>query len=61
MDDPTGIRAWADRFALLGDPSRLMLLLVIHRAGSICVTRPRRGHRAEAHDGLPRAPAAAGP
>lgn len=32
------VELWADRFALLGDPSRLTLLLAIRRAGSICVS-----------------------
>ncbi len=29
---------WVKRFALLADPTRLTLLLCIHRAGEICVT-----------------------
>ena len=38
MNDTTGVRTWANRFALLGDPSRLTLLLLIRQAGSICVS-----------------------
>lgn len=38
MNDSIGVRTWATRFALLGDPSRLTLLLLIRRAGSICVS-----------------------
>ena len=32
------IGAWAQRFKILADPSRLTLLLCIHRAGPISVT-----------------------
>jgi DNA-binding transcriptional ArsR family regulator len=32
------VRTWADRFALLADPSRLALLLALHRAGPIAVS-----------------------
>jgi ArsR family transcriptional regulator, lead/cadmium/zinc/bismuth-responsive transcriptional repressor len=32
------IAAWAQRFKILADPSRLILLLCIHRAGPISVT-----------------------
>lgn len=38
MSDPGLVEIWADRFALLGDPSRLSLLVAIRRAGSICVS-----------------------
>lgn len=38
MGHPEHVLAWAARFALLGDPSRLMLLLVIHDEGPICVS-----------------------
>lgn len=31
------VRDWANRFAVLGDPSRLCLLLLIHRDGPISV------------------------
>lgn len=31
------VHEWADRFAMLGDPSRLCLLLLIHRRGPIAV------------------------
>ncbi|MDN5914336.1 MAG: metalloregulator ArsR/SmtB family transcription factor [Pseudonocardia sp.] len=31
------LHEWADRFAILGDPSRLCLLLLIHRDGPIPV------------------------
>lgn len=32
------VRTWARRFAVLGDPSRLALLLTIQRDGPICVS-----------------------
>jgi DNA-binding transcriptional ArsR family regulator len=32
------MHAWVTRFALLADPTRLTLLLCIHRVGEICVT-----------------------
>ncbi|MEY9946169.1 ArsR/SmtB family transcription factor [Kitasatospora sp. GAS1066B] len=35
---PESVRAWAARFSLLAEPSRLALLLAIHRAGPIAVT-----------------------
>lgn len=38
MSHPPHVTSWAARFALLGDPSRLMLLLTIHRDGPICVS-----------------------
>jgi DNA-binding transcriptional ArsR family regulator len=36
--DPAGTAAWARRFALLGDPTRLRLLLAIKAAGPISVS-----------------------
>ncbi len=36
VEDPV-VREWSDRFAMLGDPSRLRLLLLIHREGPISV------------------------
>jgi ArsR family transcriptional regulator, lead/cadmium/zinc/bismuth-responsive transcriptional repressor len=36
--EPDGVRAWAERFALLADPGRLTLLLCVHGAGEICVS-----------------------
>jgi DNA-binding transcriptional ArsR family regulator len=38
IGDPDIVVAWSSRFALLGDPSRLALLLGIHHAGPISVT-----------------------
>lgn len=38
MAHPAHVREWADRFAVLGDPSRLRLLLLVHREGPISVT-----------------------
>jgi ArsR family transcriptional regulator, lead/cadmium/zinc/bismuth-responsive transcriptional repressor len=38
MSEPTDVRSWADLFAVLGDPSRLALLLAIRGAGSISVS-----------------------
>ncbi|HXA60906.1 MAG TPA: metalloregulator ArsR/SmtB family transcription factor [Streptosporangiaceae bacterium] len=38
VGDPAQVRAWADRFALLGDPGRLTLLLCIHAVPGICVS-----------------------
>ena len=32
------MHSWVTRFALLADPTRLTLLLCIHRVGEICVT-----------------------
>jgi DNA-binding transcriptional ArsR family regulator len=36
--DPGAICAWAERFALLGDPTRLRVLLCIRAAGPISVS-----------------------
>ena len=38
IGEPDNVASWATRFALLGDPSRLTLLLGIHHAGLISVT-----------------------
>jgi DNA-binding transcriptional ArsR family regulator len=38
IGDPENVAAWAGRFSLLGDPSRLSLLLAIAGAGPISVT-----------------------
>ena len=38
IGDPARLAVWSRRFAVLGDPSRLALLLGIHRAGPICVS-----------------------
>jgi DNA-binding transcriptional ArsR family regulator len=38
VGDVAELRVWADRFNLLGDPSRLALLLAIAEAGPISVT-----------------------
>ncbi len=38
LADPDAIRAWAERFALLGDPTRLRVLLCIRAAGPISVS-----------------------
>src|SRR3984957_2710103 len=38
VGDVAELRVWADRFNLLGDPSRLALLLAIAQAGPISVT-----------------------
>lgn len=38
MSDQPALERWAQVFALLGDPSRLALLVSIHRAGPICVS-----------------------
>jgi DNA-binding transcriptional ArsR family regulator len=38
IGEPDNVTAWSARFALLGDPSRLALLLGIHHAGPISVT-----------------------
>jgi DNA-binding transcriptional ArsR family regulator len=35
---PEHVNQWAERFAVLGDPSRLRLLLLIHRRGPISVS-----------------------
>ncbi|MGH3765209.1 MAG: ArsR/SmtB family transcription factor [Pseudonocardiaceae bacterium] len=36
--DQPALARWAEVFALLGDPSRLALLVAIRRAGRICVS-----------------------
>ena len=36
--DPDRVTAWSERFALLGDPTRLRLLLCIDAAGPISVS-----------------------
>jgi DNA-binding transcriptional ArsR family regulator len=38
VGEPANVTAWANRFAQLGDPSRLALLLSIAHAGPISVT-----------------------
>ena len=38
IGDPKRVRAWAERFALLGEPSRLALLLALRRAGPMAVS-----------------------
>ncbi len=38
LDDPGAIRAWTQRFSLLGDPTRLRLLVAIEAAGPISVS-----------------------
>jgi len=38
VGEPTNIAAWAERFAVVSDPSRLTLLLCIAHAGPISVT-----------------------
>ncbi|MEY9964381.1 DNA-binding transcriptional ArsR family regulator [Streptacidiphilus sp. MAP12-16] len=38
IGDTAQIGVWATRFALLGEPGRLSLLLAIHRAGPIAVS-----------------------
>ncbi len=38
LGDMADVRAWSERFAVLGDPSRLALLLSIHAVPDICVT-----------------------
>jgi DNA-binding transcriptional ArsR family regulator len=38
LDDEAGVRVWAQRFALLGDRTRLRLLLCIKSAGPISVS-----------------------
>jgi DNA-binding transcriptional ArsR family regulator len=38
VGDRAAVHAWADLFGALSDPSRLSLLLCIHRAGPICVS-----------------------
>jgi DNA-binding transcriptional ArsR family regulator len=38
VSDQPAVQRWAEVFALLGDPSRLALLISIRRAGRICVS-----------------------
>ncbi|WP_371670197.1 metalloregulator ArsR/SmtB family transcription factor [Streptomyces sp. NBC_00289] len=38
IGDPAHVRTWADRFALLGEPRRLALLLALHRTGPLAVS-----------------------
>jgi DNA-binding transcriptional ArsR family regulator len=38
MTLPGDVQEWADAFALLGDPSRLALIVTIRRDGPICVS-----------------------
>ena len=38
IGEPDNVASWSSLFALLGDPSRLALLLGIHHAGPISVT-----------------------
>jgi DNA-binding transcriptional ArsR family regulator len=38
LADPASLRSWAERFALLGDPTRLRLLVCINAAGPISVS-----------------------
>lgn len=38
LGDRDVVREWADRFAVLADPSRLTLLVCIHYAREICVS-----------------------
>jgi DNA-binding transcriptional ArsR family regulator len=38
LTDANHVRRWAERFALLSDPSRLTLLLTIRCHGSVCVS-----------------------
>jgi DNA-binding transcriptional ArsR family regulator len=38
VSDQLALERWAEVFALLGDPSRLALLVSIRRAGRICVS-----------------------
>jgi DNA-binding transcriptional ArsR family regulator len=38
LSDPVEIAAWAGRFAVLGDPSKLAILMAIDSAGPISVT-----------------------
>jgi len=38
IGDLDNVSAWAGRFAVLGDPSRLTLLLAMHHAGPISVS-----------------------
>ena len=38
LGDPESVRTWARRFAVLGDPTRLRLLVCIQAAGPISVS-----------------------
>lgn len=38
IGEPDRVRAWADRFSLLGEPRRLSVLLALHGAGPLAVT-----------------------
>ena len=38
LGDPATVHAWAERFSVLADPSRLRLLVCIHYAREICVS-----------------------
>ncbi|MGF1426729.1 ArsR/SmtB family transcription factor [Kitasatospora sp. LaBMicrA B282] len=38
IGDPSDVRSWAARFALLAEPGRLAVLLAVHRAGPIAVS-----------------------
>ncbi|QFU92279.1 metalloregulator ArsR/SmtB family transcription factor [Amycolatopsis sp. YIM 10] len=38
LGDRATVREWAERFAILADPSRLTLLVCIHYAEEICVS-----------------------
>ncbi|WP_370122003.1 ArsR/SmtB family transcription factor [Streptacidiphilus sp. MAP12-33] len=38
IGDADRLTTWADRFALLGEPHRLAILLALHHAGPIAVT-----------------------
>ena len=38
LGDRDGVLEWAERFAILADPSRLTLLVCIHYAREICVS-----------------------
>jgi DNA-binding transcriptional ArsR family regulator len=38
VSDQPALERWAGLFAMLADPSRLALLVCIHRAGRICVS-----------------------
>jgi DNA-binding transcriptional ArsR family regulator len=38
LADPAAVRTWSERFTLLGDPTRLRVLLCIRAAGPISVS-----------------------
>jgi len=38
VENTENVTSWATLFAMLGDPTRLSVLLAIHRAGQICET-----------------------